>query len=106
MASAPARARVVREVSNQRIAQRIHDQSDHQCETDQIGAYTHHLAVKDQEEVIEAIAFNAKGHRPKAVGNFSTDTDRAVIAHCDSSAFVIFGAFDSRLPPQGTLKKV
>ena len=84
MASAPARARVVREVSNQRIAQRIHDQSDHQCEADQIGANPHHLTVKDQEEVIETIAFNAKGHRAKAVGNFSTNTDWAVIAHCDS----------------------
>jgi len=29
-----------------------------------------------------------------------------VIAHCDSLAFVIFGAFESRLPFQVLLKKV
>ena len=84
MSPTPARARVIREVSNKRVTQRVNDQSDHERKADQVSANPHHLAIKDQEEVIKPIAFYAKGHRAKTVGNFSTDTHGAIIAHFDS----------------------
>ena len=106
MASSPARARVVRKVTDERIAQRINDERNHQGKTYKVSTNPHDLTVKDEKEVVEAITFYTKRHGAKAIGHLSSQTDLAVIAHCDSSGFVIFGAFDQRLLARGRLKKV
>ena len=76
MATPPARAGVVRPVTDDRIAEGIEDERDQECCPCKRRLQPHHGAVKEQQEIGKAVVLDAVGYGAKAVGEADAQTDR------------------------------
>ena len=76
MATPPARAGVVRPVTDDGVAEGIEDERDQECCPCKRWLQTHHGAVKEQQEIGEAIVLDAVRRGAKAVGEADAQADR------------------------------
>ena len=76
MATSPARAGVVRPVTDHGIAEGIEYERDQESRASQRRLQAHHGAVEKQQEIGKAIVLDSIRHGSKAVGEADTQADR------------------------------
>ena len=69
MAPADGCPQVVGPVADDRVRHSVHDQGNHQRHGDEPRRHTKHLAVIEQQEIIEAVILHALGHTAETEGD-------------------------------------
>ena len=78
MASAPARAQVVRQIPDRRVGHGIEDQGEEEREGDLVRGQADDLAVEEQQQIGETVGLGALGDGAEAVGQLRREIRRGV----------------------------
>ncbi len=78
MAAAPTRVQVVGYVTDPRIGDGVHEQRDENPQRHPLRGQPDHLAVEEQQHVVEAVALRAVRHRAEAVEQLRRQRGRVV----------------------------